>query len=86
MEEIIEKHSFCNTCADIQIDLESLIIPEDSGEKSDSIKKERAPSRLLLKLFKKARYNPEYLNETMTYNQYKAKLDINTLNTRKFMI
>ena len=85
MEEIIEKQPFCNVCAEIQIDLESLIVP-DSGIKSEIDKKEREPSKLLMKLFKRAKYNPEYLKETMSYTQFKAKLDINTLNTRKFMI
>lgn len=75
MAQIVEKQTFCNVCADLEIKLDEIILEEEQkGLEAVEVKQEKRDKELS-RLFNNAKYNANYLNEIVKINNYKAKID-----------
>jgi hypothetical protein len=86
MTQIIEKQPFCKACADINIDLEGIILDDVKKAEKVILKEEKIEKRDLIRLYKRAKMNAKYLEEISEINNYKANVDKQALSIRKFMI
>ncbi|NHJ25604.1 MAG: hypothetical protein EAX89_13555 [Candidatus Lokiarchaeota archaeon] len=86
MSQIIEKQPFCKACADINIDLEGIILDDFKKAEKVIVKGEKVEGRGSIGLYNRAKMNATYLEEISEMNNYKANLDRQALSIRKFMI
>lgn len=86
MSQIIEKQPFCKACADINIDLEGIILDDFKKAEKVIVKGEKVEGRGSIGLYNRAKMNAKYLEEISEMNNYKANVDRQALSIRKFMI
>jgi hypothetical protein len=75
MAQIVEKQTFCNVCADLEIKLDEIILEEEQKCLDIVEQKQEKRSKELSRLFNKAKHNANYLNEIVKIDNYKAKID-----------
>ena len=75
MAQIVEKQTFCNVCADLDIKLDEIILEEEQKCLDVVEQKQEKRSKELSRLFNKAKHNANYLNEIVKIDNYKAKID-----------
>ena len=71
MAQIVEKQTFCNVCADLDIKLDEIILEEEQKCLDVVEQKQEKRSKELSRLFNKA----NYLNEIVKIGNFKAKID-----------
>ncbi|MFW9950225.1 MAG: hypothetical protein ACFFKA_08900 [Candidatus Thorarchaeota archaeon] len=75
MAQTVEKQPFCNICADLTVELESLSFEEGKKTQEVVVKENNFVGNQLLKLVNKTKYNSKYLNEVVNINDYKTNID-----------
>ena len=75
MAQIVEKQTFCNVCADLEIKLDEIILEEEQKCLEAVEVKQEKIGKKLSRLFNKAKHNANYLNEIVKIGNFKAKID-----------
>ena len=75
MAQIVEKQTFCNVCADLEIKLDEIILEEEQKCLDIVEQKQEKRSKELSRLFNKAKHNANYLNEIVKIDKHKANID-----------
>ena len=69
MAQIVEKQTFCNVCADLDIKLDEIILEEEQ-KRLEVVEQKQEKKGKLSRLFNNIRHN-----EIVKIDNYKAKID-----------
>ncbi|MFW9952794.1 MAG: hypothetical protein ACFFKA_21950 [Candidatus Thorarchaeota archaeon] len=75
MAQTVEKQPFCNICAELNIDLDSIDFSKENILHEVVIEEKNTLGKQLLKLFSKGKNNAKYLNETKKIGNFKFNKD-----------